>query len=324
MPPLGGRMELDMTHKGTVTLETERLILRRLTLNDADAMFRNWCNDPEATKYLMWPAHSDVAVTERVLNEWIPLYDKPDYYHWAIVPLDSGEPIGTIAAVRQSDDDRMVHIGYCSGKAWWRRGYMSEALNAVVKFFFEEVGMNRVESRHDPRNPNSGIVMQKAGLRYEGTARQSDHNNQGACDAANYAILAEDYFREKSSLVGKTATVTEIVNETDAARAVGSGSLDVFATPMMIALMERAACECLADTLTDGQTSVGTQISIEHTAASPIGAEVNATATITAVDGRKIEFGATASDGAGEIGRGTHTRAIVDSERFMAKAGTRK
>jgi aminoglycoside 6'-N-acetyltransferase I len=65
-----------------------------------------------------------------------------------------------------------------------------------VRFFFEDVGVNRIESRHDPRNPNSGKVMQKAGLRYEGTSLESDWNNQGICDAANYAILAKDYFRE--------------------------------------------------------------------------------------------------------------------------------
>ncbi|MDR0521375.1 MAG: thioesterase family protein [Planctomycetaceae bacterium] len=122
-------------------------------------------------------------------------------------------------------------------------------------------------------------------------------------------------------MIGKTATVSTIVNETNTAKAVGSGSLDVFATPMMTALMERAACQCLAfDT---GQTSVGTAISVEHTAASPLGAEVSATATITAVDGRKIEFEVTANDRKGEIGHGTHTRVITDIERFMTKAKTR-
>jgi ribosomal-protein-alanine N-acetyltransferase len=92
----------------------------------------------------------------------------------------------------------MVHIGYCIGKAWWRNGYMSEALTELVWFFFEKVGVNRIESRHDPRNPNSGKVMQKAGLKYEGTLRQSDKNNLcGFCDAAYYAILADDYRKDK-------------------------------------------------------------------------------------------------------------------------------
>jgi predicted thioesterase len=120
--------------------------------------------------------------------------------------------------------------------------------------------------------------------------------------------------------VGQTAMATTTVTGQSTARAVGSGSLDVFATPMMVALMERAACECLAGALEPGRTSVGTSIVIEHTAASPIGADITATATVVGIDGRKIEFEVTANDSKGEIGHGKHTRVIVDGERFMAKA----
>ena len=88
----------------------------------------------------------------------------------------------------------MVHIGYCIGRKWWNNGITSEALKELIRFFFEEVCVNRIESRHDPRNPNSGKVMTKHGLKYEGTMRQSDINNQGICDAAFYALLSEDYF----------------------------------------------------------------------------------------------------------------------------------
>jgi predicted thioesterase len=123
--------------------------------------------------------------------------------------------------------------------------------------------------------------------------------------------------------IGKTADVSVTVNENMTARAVGSGSLNVFATPMLVALMERAACAVLSDALEKGQTSVGTQISVSHTAASPIGAEITATAAITDVSGRKIEFAVTASDGLKEIGSGTHTRVIVDEAKFMAKVSGR-
>lgn len=129
---------------------------------------------------------------------------------------------------------------------------------------------------------------------------------------------------ETKLTLAKTASITTVVTETNTAKVVGSGSLDVFATPMMIALMERAACECLSNTLTDGQTSVGTQISVEHIAASPLGAEITATATIEYVFGRKVEFLVAASDNTGEIGKGKHTRVIVDGERFMARARTKK
>ena len=118
---------------------------------------------------------------------------------------------------------------------------------------------------------------------------------------------------------GKTATAVTIVNVTNTAKAVQSGALDVFATPMMIALMEQAACECIADGLGPGQTSVGTEINVSHTAASRMGMEITATATIEAVLGRKVDFIVTASDLSGEIGKGKHTRVIVDAERFMSK-----
>lgn len=123
--------------------------------------------------------------------------------------------------------------------------------------------------------------------------------------------------------VGKTATIKTKVNESNTARTVGSGSLDVFATPMMIALMEGAACEALAEALETGQTSVGTQINVSHTAATPLGSTVTATATITNISGRKVEFTVAASDDIGEIGNGTHVRFIVDEAKFMAKTNER-
>lgn len=188
---------MNLTHKGTVTLETERLILRRFTLEDAEAMFRNWASDPEVTKFLMWQPHADIEVSKAITNEWVCNYDSNSYYQWAIVHKNLEEPIGSIAAVKVDDAIKMVQIGYCIGKTWWRQGYTSEALTALIRFFFEEVGVNRIESRHDARNPNSGKVMLKCGLQYEGTLRQSDKNNQGICDASYYAILADKYFDQK-------------------------------------------------------------------------------------------------------------------------------
>ena len=182
-----------MNHKGTITLETERLILRRFYIEDADAMYKNWASDAEVTKFLTWPAHSDITVSQTVINSWVELYQRPEHYSWAIVLKEINEPIGSIAAVEQRDDIQMVHIGYCIGQKWWNKGYTSEAFMKLIRFFFEEVGVNRIESRHDPRNSNSGKVMMKCGLRYEGTLHQSDVNNQGVCDAVRYAILAADF-----------------------------------------------------------------------------------------------------------------------------------
>lgn len=182
-----------MKHLGTRTIDTERLILRRFTLEDVQAMYENWASDPEVTKYLTWPAHGSAGITEMVLKDWISHYAEDDFYQWAIVPKNFGQPIGSISVVDKNDKAMLVHIGYCIGKNWWHRGIMTEALRAVLDFFFREVGVNRVETRHDPNNPHSGAVMRKCGMKFEGRLRQSDWNNQGICDADWYAILAEEW-----------------------------------------------------------------------------------------------------------------------------------
>jgi ribosomal-protein-alanine N-acetyltransferase len=181
-----------MIHKGTVTLETERLILRRFTPGDAEAMFRNWAGDPEVTKFLTWQTHPNVEESRKIVAMWADSYDKTDTYLWAIVPKDLGEPIGSIGVVNLNESVGSAEIGYCIGKAWWRKGYTSEALRKLVCFFFTEVGINRVESRHDTNNPNSGRVMRKAGLVYEGMRRKADRNNQGIVDTCIYGIISED------------------------------------------------------------------------------------------------------------------------------------
>lgn len=181
-----------MKHLGTCTLETERLILRMFTMEDAQAMFENWASDVEVTRFLTWPAHKSAAVSRSVLESWVSGYEKPDFYQWAIVLKSLGQPIGTISVVEQDDRFQKAHIGYCIGKNWWHQGIMSEALKAVMNFLFDDVGYQRLEARHDPRNPNSGAVMMKCGMKYEGTLRRSDRNNQGICDASWYAALREE------------------------------------------------------------------------------------------------------------------------------------
>ena len=119
--------------------------------------------------------------------------------------------------------------------------------------------------------------------------------------------------------IGKTATATVVVTEANTAKTVGSGSLNVFSTPSMITLMEKAACNCIADKLETGQTSVGTKVDINHTAASALNTTITATATIDGVEGRKISFIVKADDGVKEIGHGKHDRFIIDAEKFMSK-----
>ena len=117
-------------------------------------------------------------------------------------------------------------------------------------------------------------------------------------------------------LKGEARTMAE---REDTALEVGSGSLLVYATPCMVALMEGAACEAIADCLPEDKTSVGTYLEISHLSATPVGLEVWAEAEVTAVDGNLITFQVTAFDEAGKIGEGTHKRAVINSQRFLDK-----
>lgn len=182
-----------MNHCGTQCLETERLILRKFEVQDAGAMYQNWASDSQVTKFLTWPAHSSPEVSRQVIEDWVNSYGGDTFYQWAIVLKSNGnQPIGSISAVDIKESTGMVHIGYCIGRDWWHQGITSEALEALIGFFFDVVGANRIECRHDPRNPNSGSVMKKCGMQYEGTLRCSDWNNQGICDACYYGILKSD------------------------------------------------------------------------------------------------------------------------------------
>ena len=119
--------------------------------------------------------------------------------------------------------------------------------------------------------------------------------------------------------VGMKGEVGTTVEREDTALEVGSGSLLVYATPCMVAQMEGAACEAIAEALGENQTTVGTALNIEHVSATPVGLDVRAEATVTAVEGKVITFEVKAFDEAGEIGRGTHKRVVINSQKFLEK-----
>lgn len=183
-----------MKHLGTIELETNRLILRKIALCDSKDMFNNWASNPRVTKHMTWPTHQSEEVTIMVINSWIEQYGKEDFYQWAIELKDIHQVIGTISVVRCLDYIREFEIGYCIGENWWNKGITSEALGAVIKFLFNEIGANRISACHDKDNPASGKVMIKNNMKYEGTFRQKGYTSHGkCCDLVYYAILKEDY-----------------------------------------------------------------------------------------------------------------------------------
>lgn len=119
--------------------------------------------------------------------------------------------------------------------------------------------------------------------------------------------------------VGMKGEAFNLVEREDTAFEVGSGSLLVYATPCMVALMEGAACEAIAQALPEEKTSVGIELNISHLAATPVGMDVRASAEVTAVEGNTITFRLEAFDETGKIGEGTHKRAVVTAQRFLDK-----
>lgn len=182
-----------MQHKGTITLETDRLILRQFRNDDAEYMFKNWASDSKVTEFLTWQPHENVEVTKELLNNWIHRYSDLSFYNWVIERKDMGEIIGNISVIKLEEKIEAAEIGYCMGSRWWGQGIMPEALNAVITYLFDEVGMNRIAACHDSNNPKSGRVMVKAGMKLEGILREAAKNRHGRYDKVYYSILKSDY-----------------------------------------------------------------------------------------------------------------------------------
>lgn len=169
-------------------LETDRLILRKLEVDDAPAVYRNYASNDNVTKYLTWPTHASVADSYSYTNSVVQSYKSGRHYEWAIVPRNFGEVIGAISIVRMREKEDDVEIGYCIGEAFWHQGITSEALTAIIQFVKDDMRPRRIFAGHDINNPHSGSVMKKCGMRF--FKRMDDgHNNQGTCSVDVYEII---------------------------------------------------------------------------------------------------------------------------------------
>jgi [ribosomal protein S5]-alanine N-acetyltransferase len=181
-----------MNHIGTAALETERLLLRRFRISDAQNAYKNWFSDPDVAMYMRWDAHTDIQQTEEFLQKVVTDYEKPDFYRWAITMRTSSEVIGAIGLHIEDEFDMVADVSYALGKAFWGKGIVTEALKEVLRFGFLVVGVNRIEAFHAVNNPASGKVMKKAGMQYEGRLRQSYRSHNGFEDSDLYAIIRSD------------------------------------------------------------------------------------------------------------------------------------
>ncbi len=180
-------------HSGTVTLETERLILRRFAPEDAQPMFDNRASDAQAAEYMTWAPHENIGITQALIQEWIAAYDRPENDNRVPVRKSDGMQIGNISVVHQCAETACAAPGRCLSRALRGQGYMPQAAEAVLQYLFETVGFRRIEAAHSAESPKSGRVMQKIGMTKEGVLRQHGFVRGKAADEVWYSILADEY-----------------------------------------------------------------------------------------------------------------------------------
>ena len=181
-----------MKHGGTKPIETARLRLRRFRAEDAAAIFENWATDPEVTRFLRWEPHRDVRETETVLNQWVEGYQKEDTYHWAIERREDGVLMGAngVFYATEPEDPKGWAPAYCIGRAFWNRGYVSEALAAVLEYFTEVTGEQTLYCCHAMDNGASGRVLEHNGFVY--THEGAYHRFDGSAVPARYYVYHKD------------------------------------------------------------------------------------------------------------------------------------
>ena len=172
-------------------LETRDLILRPLCRRDAKDIFA-YSSDPEVARYVLWEPHRSIAETRDYLRYIRILYRQGAPSSWAIVLKSDGPVIGTIGFMWYSAENQSAEVGYSLSRAYWNRGYATQALSAVVRSAFDRLPLYRIEAQHDLRNPASGRVMEKCGFTREGIMRGRLLNKGEHIDVALFAILKTD------------------------------------------------------------------------------------------------------------------------------------
>lgn len=185
-----------LKHQGSIVLRGDRLVLRPYRQGDAQAMYDNWCSDPEVCRYLSWLPHQSVAESQRILDGWLPSYRVPHCYRWGLT-LD-GRLIGDLSVVRWNEQLYEAELGYCLGRAWWGQGLMTEAVLLVKDYLFHQVGFRRLCIRHAAENAGSRRVIEKAGLRYEGCLQGCTRLHDGRfADVCIHGLINERWREEQ-------------------------------------------------------------------------------------------------------------------------------
>ena len=173
------------------TLETPRLILRRITMRDANDIFA-YSSDVQVAQHVLWSAQRNIGEAREYCRYMIRRYRADEPSSWGIVEKRTQQMVGTIGYMAYSEENETVEIGYSLARWLWNGGYMTEALARVIDHTFETMRINRIEAQHELTNPASGRVMEKCGMHREGVLRQRLYNKGKFVDVALYSILRGD------------------------------------------------------------------------------------------------------------------------------------
>jgi ribosomal-protein-alanine N-acetyltransferase len=176
-------------------LETERLLLRKVSLDDAADIFE-YATDPEVPKFMPWEPHQSIQETYDYLERVIKRYQEHDPGPWAIVRKRDAKMIGTCSYGSWEREHRRAEIGYVLNQRYWGQGYMTEAIGAIIAFGFRELGLNRIQARCEVPNIGSARVMEKAGMTFEGVLRQQLFEKGSYRDMKMYSILRSEWERQ--------------------------------------------------------------------------------------------------------------------------------
>lgn len=185
-----------LNHVGTLRIETNRLILRKHEITDADDMFNNWVTDPEVSKFWGWEPHKSIEETKMLLMNWIEDSVKLETYHWIIELKSISQAIGYIYLTDINDMENSVSVHFALSKKYWKQGIMTEACNSVVNFAFSVLKAKRIHTHHHIDNHASGRVMHKCGMYYLKTAHKDVPGcEQVSGDYCYYEIQVVDWER---------------------------------------------------------------------------------------------------------------------------------
>lgn len=186
-----------LTHTGTNTIETERLVLRRFRYTDDDAMLKYWVADEKIQSLYSEPVYSTKDEVKGLLDKYIGSYEREDYYRWAITEKGSDECIGQIAFFLVDNKNHFAEIEYCVGSSFQCKGYATEATRALIAYGFEKMNLHKVQICTKTINVPSKRVIEKCGFTYEGTLRDYFCMDGVYVGRLYFSILREEYESKK-------------------------------------------------------------------------------------------------------------------------------